>query len=599
MSTNTSQLPVGFLDFDSIKASLRAYLQSQTQFADYNFDGSSLSVLLDILAYNTSYNAFYQSMIGAEMFLDSANLRSSVVSHAKEIGYTPRSITSAQAHVSIIITPNDGAASAVIAKNTPFLSNVDGTAYSFVTDRAYAATIGNGVFKFPDVTLIEGIPYTYQFVVDSTIPNQRFLLPSSNIDTATLAVSVQQSVSNTTINTFVLADNLLALTSDTNAYFLQEVENQQFELKFGDGIIGTALVDGNVIIANYLVSDGPAANTALSFTPSILLAGYPANNTLVNTLIAAVGGLDAETIDEIRFTAPKNYEMQKRAVTAADYALSITEQYPNADSVIVWGGEETIPPQYGKVFISIKPVLGFVITETAKTLVLQNLIRPMNLVSVIPEFVDPDYTFINVTSVVKYTPANTFKTEGDIGVAAYNAIVNFASANLDKFNLEFRYSNLLTAIDGSDSSITNDLTTIQIKKIFTPKLDTISNYTLEYYNAVLPGSMSSSSFVSADDPNLLVPYVVGYTYTLADDENGNVQMIQHGIGIPNAVARICGTVNYATGKIILQEFIPYQADVNGQITIVMTPQQNDIVPVFNNILYIKPEDISMTVMANT
>jgi hypothetical protein len=600
MSTiNSSKLLVSYLDFDTIKVSLRDYLRSQTQFKDYDFDGAGLSVLLDILAYNTHYNAFYMNMIANEMFLDSANLRSSVVSLAKMMNYTPRSVTSAQATVSITITPNDNAMGAVIEENSTFSSNVDGKVYTFITDRAYGTTVQNGKFVFPDVTLVNGIPYTYRITVDSTVPNQRFLLPSSSIDTSQIVVRVQHSITNTALTSYVLADNLLELRVDTNAYFLQEVENQQFEIKFGDGVIGSALVDGNIVIVDYVISDGPIANGASSFSPTIPLAGYPANLTTVVTLVPAAGGLDAETTDEIRFSAPKNFETQGRAVTAADYVLQVTENYSNADSVTVWGGEENVPPQYGKVFISIKPVNGFVVTEEAKSLVLSNLIRPRNIVSVIPQFIDPDYTFIIVNCIVKYNPANTFKTEGDIRNAAYNSIINYAALNLDKFDLEFRYSKFLSAIDSSDSSITNNLSTLQIKKLFKPALDLIANYDLNFFNPVVPGTLSSSSFVVVHDPKLLVPYVDGYTYNLKDDSNGNVQLVQSGIGIPDAVVRAsCGTINYTTGEITLQEFMPYQVDSAGNVSLTMTPQQNDIIPVRNNILFIQPTDVSVMVLAN-
>lgn len=594
----TNALNVSYLDFDTIKASLRDYLRSQSQLKDYNFEGSALTILLDILAYNTHYNAFYMNMIANEMFLDSANLRSSVVSLAKHLNYTPRSITSAQANVSVVITPNDDAASAVIQKNTKFSANVNGTAYTFVTPVAYGATITNGVFSFPDVTLVEGIPYIYRITVDSTVPNQRFLLPNSRIDTSQLSVQVQTSLSNSSTTNFVLADNLLQIQANSNVFWLQEAENMQFEMKFGDGVIGTALIDGNIILASYVISDGPAANGASSFTPSIPLAGYPATNTMVTTLVSSAGGLDAETTDEIRFTAPKNYEAQGRAVTAADYSLAITDDYTNADSVTVWGGEDNVPPMYGKVFISIKPVAGFVITAAAKQLVLENIIASKNIVSVIPEFIDPDYTFVIVNCMVKYNPSNTTLTSGDINSAAYKAILNYATLNLDKFDLEFRYSKLLSAIDNCDASITNNLTTIQIKKIFSPSLLVVANYTLLFYNPVTPGTLTSSSFVTVFDPLLLIPYVDGYTYTFADDALGNVQMIRHGIGVPDAVARKCGTINYSTGEVVLQEIMPYQGDANGNISITMNPKQNDIIPVRNNILFIQDSDVFVSVLPN-
>jgi hypothetical protein len=591
--STSSKLNVGYLDFDTIKMSLRDYLRSQAVFKDYDFEGSGLAVLLDILTYNTHYFGFYMNMIGNEMFLDSANLRSSVVSLAKMLNYTPRSVTSAQANVSITITPNDSASVAVIEKNSPFTANVDGTSYNFVTAQTYGATISGGKFYFPNVTLVEGLAYTFRWTVDSTIPNQRFVLPNPSVDTSTLAVRVQNSATDTTLTTFVLATDLITLTGSTNAYFLQEVENQQFQLTFGDGVVGSALVDGNIIIVDYILSDGSLANSAATFFPAAPVAGYPVNNTAITTLIPAAGGLDPESIDEIRFTAPKNYQAQGRAVTVSDYILTISQQYTNTDSVTVWGGEDAVPPQYGKVFISIKPVNGYVITEAAKVLVVQNIVRQYNVISVIPEFVDPDYTFIIVTCNVRYNPSNTFKTDGDIQSGAYDAITSYATSDLDKFNLEFRYSKLLAAIDASDPSITNNQTTIQMKKTFMPTLDVATNYTFQMYNAILPGSITSSNFVVVHDPLLLTPYQNGNTYYINDDRNGNLLLFQQGIGIATTSVRNVGTVNYTTGVINLNSFMPFQADANGNVSIIMTPQLNDVIPSLNNILFIQPSDVTV------
>jgi hypothetical protein len=599
--SNTSKLNLAYLDFDTIKASLRDYLRSQAEFKDYNFEGSGLSVLLDVLAYNTHYFGFYFNMVANEMFLDSAALRSSVVSLAKQLNYTPRSVTSAQARVSLVITPTDGAASAVIARNSRFTTHVDGSNFTFVTDRAYGATIDatSGKFIFPDVTLVEGTPYTFRYVVDFGIPNQRFVLPSAKIDTSLLAVRVQNSITDSNSNTFVLSSNLLEIKSDSRVYFLQEVEDQKFEIIFGDGVIGQALLDGNVISVDYLISSGTAANAAATFTPATNLSGYAAHQTVVTTLVNAAGGLDAETTDSVRFSAPKNFEAQDRAVTVSDYTLLVSQDYSNADSVAVWGGEDNVPPQYGKVFVSIKPVDGYVVTETAKVLVVQEIIRKRNIVSVIPELVDPDYTFLIVTSKVKYNPSNTTKSDGDIRTGAYNAIVTYAKTDLDKFDLEFRYSRLLSAIDGSDTSITNNLSTIQVKKIFKPAPDVPTNYDFYFNNALVPSSVSSSVFIVTHDPKLLTPYRSGNTYTLTDDGLGTIQLIQHAIGVPDVVVRKCGTIDYTSGHITLAEFAPFQGDATGSISIIATPQENDIVPVRNNILFIKPEDIAVIVIPVT
>jgi hypothetical protein len=276
-TSNTSRLSLGYLDFDTVKANLRDFLRNQSQFRDYDFTGSAFSILLDVLAYNTYYNAFYLNMVGNEMFIDSANLRSSVVSIAKQLGYTPRSITSATALVSITITPNDSATVAVIEKNSSFIANVDGQTYNFITDNAYGATLNStGQFVFPTVTLVEGNSYTYRIVVDSTIPNQKFILPNANIDTSTLTVQVQQSQTNTNTDIYLLCTNFLQITNTTKAYFLQEDENQQFEVVFGDGVLGNALLDGNVVVISYILSDGTLANGATTFTPSTPLCGYPA-----------------------------------------------------------------------------------------------------------------------------------------------------------------------------------------------------------------------------------------------------------------------------------------------------------------------------------
>jgi len=596
--SSTTSMSIAFLDFDNIVASLRDYLRSQQTFKDYNFSGSGLSVLIDLLAYNTHYMGFYNNMIANEMFLDSANLRSSVVSLAKMLGYTTRSVTSPQAVVSISINPNDSATAAVIQKGTQFTAPVNGNNYTFVTNQVYSTTISNGKFSFPEVVLVEGVPYTYRITVDSSIVGQRFIIPSSNADMSTLTVQVQTSQTDTTVRTFTLATNLLTVTATTPVYFLQEVENQQYQVYFGDGVIGAPVIDGNIVLLSYIVSDGTTSNSATTFTPASTVAGYQSYLTTVTTLASAAGGLDSETIDEIKFLAPKNYETQGRAVTTNDYATIMQENYTNLDSVAVWGGEDMNPPQYGKVFISIKPVSGFVVTQTTKALVVSNILRQYNIVSVIPEIIDPDYIFIIVNCVVKYNPTVTTNTVGQIQSNAYNAIIAYADGNLDKFQLELRYSRFLASIDESDPSITNNLTTIQMKKTFVPSLNVMANYQLTMNNPVIPGSMTSTSFITTQDPLVSSPYATGKTYTIGDDGEGNLTLLQSGIGIPTSVVRKCGTINYTTGQILIQEIIPAQADANGNISLIMSPAQNDIIPLQNNILFIQPSDITVTAIPN-
>jgi hypothetical protein len=597
----SSNLNVVNLDFDAAKASLRDFLRSQTQFLDYNFEGSGLSVLLDILSYNTHYLAFYYSMLGSEMFLDSAVLRSSVVSLAKHLGYTTQSIRAARAIISITITPpqNDTSTNMVIEQGSRFRASLDGDVYYFVTDQVYSASLTNGVFLFPSVTLVEGIPYIFRSTVDSTIPNQKFILPSAFVDTSTLTVQIQKSITDPSTDTYTLADNFLQVTSTTQAYFLQETENGCFEVYFGDGIVGRDVNDGNVVLLNYVICHGPTANGASTFTPSQPLGGYSLTNTRVTTVIPASGGADPEDVEKIRFNAPKAFETQGRAVTAADYNLLIKTQYKNADSVIVWGGETEDPPQYGKVFISIKPVNGFVITEAEKTLVLADIISSRNIVSVIPQFVDPDYTYLEVSSTVRYIASNTTKTIGNIQTLAYNAIVNYATSELDQFYNGFKYSRLLAAIDNCDLSVTNNLTTIRMKKIFKPTLNAVQSYTFNMNAAVTPGSFSSTSFITISDPLLNLPYVAGNTYRIVDDASGNLNMIQSSIGNPDRIARPCGRIDYKTGVFTIATIMPAIVDANGQISVSMTTSDNKIEPIRNNILFINPSDIKLTVVPVT
>jgi hypothetical protein len=538
-------------------------------------------------------------MIANEQFLDSAELRSSVVSLAKMLNYTPRSVTSATAAVAITITPGDGSSSAVITQNTPFSTSINGDTFTFVTQQAYSATINSNLqYVFPEVTLIEGIPYTYSWLVDNTIPNQRFILPNPSIDTTSLTVQVQQTSTNTTIQNFSLATDLMQITATSTVYFLQEVENEQFEIYFGDGVIGQAVQDGNVILVSYILSSGTEANGATTFVPAGTVAEYQNYLLNVTTLANSAGGADPETIAEIKFSAPKNYEAQGRAVTVSDYTVLLQNNYTNLDSVAVWGGETMSPPQYGKVYISIKPISGFVTTATTKQLIISNILQQVNIVSVIPVILDPIYIYIIVNCVVKYDPTATANTEGDIAAEAYAAIVAYAQANLDKFDLELRYSKLLAAIDASDPSITNNLTTIQMKTVFQPQLNVVANYQFAMNNPIAPGTLTSTPFVETSDPKLSVAYVAGNTYTMADDSNGNLNLIQHGIGIATSVVRQCGTVNYTTGAIQVTQIIPSAVDINGNINLIMTPALNDIIPLQNNILYINPSDINVTVVPN-
>lgn len=592
----STRIDVAALDFDLIKANLRDYLRSQTQFKDYDFDGAGINVLLDVLAYNTHYMGWYQNMIGNEMFLGTSQLRSSVVSHAKHLAYTPRSIRASRAVIRVVIAapPGNTSSAAVIERFTKFSARIEGNVYEFVTTKTYTAYRVNDQFVFPEVELIQGISYQFRYPVDKKIPKQRFVLPDNRIDASTLVVRVQKSVSNNQTEVFNLADDITEVKKDSKVYFLQEVEEGKFEVYFGDGIIGRAVEDGNIVILDYIVTEADAANGAIGFFPVTQVANISSQFVTVTTVTPAHSGAPAETLDQIKFAAPKNWEAQNRAVTVQDYKTLIAKDYPVLDSVAVWGGEDNIPPQYGKVFMSLKPVEGFVVTEEAKQYVIRDVLKRRNIVSVIPEIMDPDYTYLMVNSKVRYRPAETDKNQGQISSITYEAIRAYNKEELGKFDRMLKYSRLLNAIDVADTSISNNLTTLKMRKRFRPRLRATTNYTFDLHNPVRKFSFYSSQFVVAQDP--LVVYNEGDIHFLEDDGSGNIWIVRIVKGQANTRMKKAGTINYATGEIVIRELNPFLLVEEGalDIDIFMTPEENDIVPKRNNILVILDSDITVT-----
>lgn len=591
----STRLDVAALDFDLIKANLRDYLRSQPQFKDYDFDGAGISVLLDILSYNTHYMGWYQNMIGNEMFLDTAQLRSSVVSHAKHLAYTPRSIRASRANINVVIDAPSGNsdASAVIERFTKFSARVESNIFEFVTTKTYTAYRTNNQFVFNDVELIQGISYQYRYTVDTDIPKQRFVLPDNRIDVSTLIVRVQENVSNNRTEVYSFADDITEVKKDSKVFFLQEVEDGKYEVYFGDGVIGRAIQDGNIVILDYIVTNADAANGAIGFFPVTQVANIGAQFVSVTTVTPAHSGAESESIDQIKFAAPKNWESQNRAVTVQDYKTLIAKDYPVLDSVAVWGGEDSIPPQYGKVFMSLKPVEGFVVTEEAKQYVINDVLRRRNIVSVIPEIINPDFTYLVVNCKVRYRPAETDKNQGQIDNITYEAIREYNKVELGKFDKMLKYSRLLNAIDIADTSISNNLTTIQLRKRFRPRLRATTNYEFDLHNPIRKFSFASSQFVVAQDP--LVAYNSGDIHFLEDDGEGNLWIVRIVKGQSNTRMKKAGNIDYTTGKIIIRELNPFLLVESGavDIDIFMTPEENDIVPKRNNILTILDSDITV------
>jgi hypothetical protein len=595
-SSNSSKFNISALDFDTIKQSLINFLSGQSEFTDFSFSGSGLQAILNLLSYNTSYLAFYLSMVSNEMFLDSASRRENVVSLAKEIGYTPVSSKSAQATINIIITPPVSPtppAFLTLPGGTIFNSIVSGVNYFFVTTQAITVPLISGDYTFSNVSISEGIYYTYRYTVSSSNP-VKYIIPNSNIDTNTLIVSIQESSESALLTTFSLSTDLTTLNSASNVYWLQEDNNYQYEAYFGDGILGTQLQDGNIVFLNYIACNADAPNGANIFTISGDIGGY--SNIVITTVNAAAGGAQRETIDQIRFSAPKNYQAQNRCVTVNDYATIIEREYPNVDSVSVWGGETNIPPQYGTVFLSLKPVSGYTITNATKQSIITNILSPRNIVSIIPTIVDPDYIYLLVNSIVKYNAQNTNNSSSIIQGLVVTTIQNFAEEYVGHFNDIFRYSLLTKLIDVSEPSITNDLTTITMKKKITPVLNLLNNYTIAFSNAGVPGTLTSSTFVDSTD----ITYSSGQLYYLDDDGNGNIRTYKYVGAIKTYTKLNTGTINYTTGQINLNNFDPSSVtNSDGTLDVIVQPLINDIIPFQNNIIVIDDSDITVNMVVNS
>jgi hypothetical protein len=509
-SANNEKIVISSLDFDSIKANFIQYMQSQNTFLDFDFTGSAINQLIDILCLNTHYLSFYLNMAVNEAFLDTAVLKPNIISHAKLLSYTPRSMTASQATINVAITKSNGDSTTILTmpRFTAFTSQaLNGVSYNFVTvDSATVSNTGNQ-FNFTGVQIKEGQPVVKTFVVDSTTnPTQSFDLADSSIDTSTLQVVVQTSNTNLSQNTFTLAENATEVTGDTNVYYIDIGQSSNYQIYFGDGILGTQLQDGNLVIVSYLSTSGTPANQIQTFKlQTALLSGSTAN---VTTVIPSSGGSDAESSASIKLNAPKSYLSQNRCVTVNDYINQISKRYPFFQSVTVWGGEKNIPPVYGKVFISALPLNGFTVTEAQKQVLINTVLQPIGVLTVIPQFVDADETFLNFRVDAFYDPKQTSSTATQMQSIVANSVISWANGNLNQFNNAFRQSKLLRAIDDSDLSITGSACNIFLQKRFDPILNTEVTYTLNFGIPLQVGSgqnrvYSSPTFEQTDQTGTL------------------------------------------------------------------------------------------------
>lgn len=595
------RLSVTSLDFDDIKNNMKTFLRQQDQFSDYDFEGSTISTLLDVLAYNTHYNAVYANVLANEMFLDSADIRNSIVSHAKHVGYTPRSATSPIAKLNVVVSDLTGS-SATAARGTTFTTTVDGTSYNYIVKDDTTISPVSGVYTFSELPVYEGTLVNNKYTVDVTNADQRFLIKNKFADTTTLQVTVQNSSSDTTTVTYTKSTDLADVTSTSTVYYLEGVEDEQYEVIFGDGVLGKALSTGNIVTLSYIVTSGTGSNGATSFSLSGNIAG--SSSATITTASNSSGGAEPETPDSIRFNAPRQYASQNRAVTTKDYEARVKTIFPNAKSVQVWGGEDNSTPVYGRVYISINPKSGVTVTESNKSDIVTQL-KDFNVASITPVIEDPETTFIQLNVVVKYDQKATTKSPDTIKSLVQNTITTYNENNLQQFDQMFRHSKFIETINKVDTAILSNITTVKLHKSFTATTTGTTTYTISFnnafynphsgHNASAGGILVSSGFkVSGDTTN---------EYFLDEDGEGNVRLYHITAGVRTYTNNTQGTINYTTGQIVLNSLhISEVSDVDGStstaVRLTVVPNSIDIKPVRNQVIEIDETNTTTTVTAD-
>jgi hypothetical protein len=627
---NKNNLKIDALDFDSIKQNLKNYLKDQPLLKDFDFEGAGINIILDLLAYNTHYQAFYANMVANEAFLDSAVLRNSAVSIAKQLGYTPRSIKASQVFVDVeFANGNSGDPQLLLnrVKNgTAFINRGDvfrgkfpgGTFFDFIAAEDYKLKVIDGIIKATSVKLLEGSLKTYSFVVNSFDPSQRFVLPSNNIDIDTIKIRVQNSVNDTTgiLDIWSRASDINSLNSDSYVYFLQESEDGRYEIYFGDGILGRALENGNVVNVEYIATNGSLSNGCKSFTYStgqVSAFASPQTTgraTAITTILdteekhtVSFGGVPAESLDSIKYYAPRNYQARERAVTSEDYkTILVTEFNDTIDSFFVWGGEENDPPAYGKVFISIKPKNGKKISLIEKLAIEKTVLGKRNLVTIIPEVVDPDYIYLELNTNTLYDQTKTNLTIDGLKELITNRISEYETSYLFKFGKDFRASKFITSVDSVNGSTTGTTLGVKLQKRIEPFLGKPSSYTIKFFNALLhpidgyTPIVSSSSFGYQDKTSLATvkPIVDAF---LDDDGYGNIRIYKIDGSSKVYIDSKAGKIDYTKGLITLNNFKAeyIKPKTESEIRITVIPQKQDIKALRNQIITIDYQNSNFSV----
>jgi len=555
-------LRIAELDFDEIKQNLKEFLQDQDEFTDYDFEGSGLSVLLDILAYNTHYNAYLANMVVNEMFLDSAVKRNSAVSIAKHLGYTPASVRGARAVLDVTVnSPTGNPQTLTLPRFTSFSTTINGTGYTFLnTTERTTAPVGTA-YTFDDVTVIEGEFKNQAFVSVEPGPAEKFEITETDVDTSTLIVSVQKSATDLTTTSYTLIDDITGIVGTSEVFFLQENPFGRYEIFFGDGIVGKKLEVGNIVNVRYLVPSGTDANVSDLVTQTFTTTTIGgSSNITITTVSNSSSGADKESITSIKFKAPLVNAAKNRAVTAEDYKALISANFSDAESISVWGGEDNDPPIYGKVFISLKPFDGFTVSQETKQSIINNILNPKKVLAIQPEFVDPEFFFVNLVINVEYNSLTTTKTPSQLETIVTNTVNNYFSTSLQKFDLDFKRSKLVNLITSSDPSIDSVIMLIKLQRRFLFTFNQTNSFVdenaINFQNKIAPGTLSSTKFFASIGGATVLVSAADIPSVMPPDPNGTGTLALFRASDGASIQSNFGSVNYGTGQITINEFTP-------------------------------------------
>ena len=598
MAVKSSSINATDLDFNDISDNIKTYLKGQEKFKDYNFEGANLNVLIDMLAYATHVAGVNTNIAASELFLDSAQIRKNVVSRAKDLGFVPASEKSSAAQLEVklsnvrqadgtIPTAND----MTMPRGHNFQTVYDGITYNYVNTTSVVPTRDGLNFSYPTVDIVQGQYITDTYFFDSQIKNSKFVLSNARVDKSKLEVSVN---SNGVVSKYTLSTEVSTITSSSRVFYAQENEEGFLEIYFGDDVLGKGLVDGDVISATYITVDEIHADGARHFVMLDSINGFA--TPTITTLSDSSGGSEKEDIESIKFKATKFYTSQNRLVTLNDYKAKVSEYYPNADAVAVWGGEDNDPPEYGKVFISLKPQNSDYLSVAEKAEV-QTKLNQLNMLTVRPEIVDAEIVKILLTTVFKYNPNDTTLSKGELETIVRNAIVNFDNTNLNNFDSIFRHSNLVKDIDGANPAILSNITNVRLEKRKQIEIGKSEGLTIDFgngffhphdgHNKASGGILTTTGFkVDGDSVN---------TYFFDDDGSGIIRRYSMQSGVRVFADLAAGTIDYTSGKISVNA-IKFTSTVNSDTSIDFTvlPSSDDVVAIRGSLIDISVDDIKVS-----